>query len=332
MDLEELLSNARRNEALLQRLQEYELQLLSCQSWYDLLHTLVEGLPQQFELDAISLQLCDPDEQLSMSVQQSLDIDHGWLLQTVDFSAHVEACEASTIDAPKPYCTGLTLPLRRNLEYLGQLTLFSHHSDRFKAGMATDFMQHLAAVIAACIVLVQKTEAQARLALTDPLTGAENRRGFERAYQREWARGQRQYHVFSVILLDLDHFKRINDEHGHGCGDRVLVALCQALMMTLRPTDHVGRLGGEEFALLLPGCGKEQLPALVVRLQQALKDMMVLTDDGGRLAVTASGSYITLTPRAHQDMSLTSVIHYLDQWLYRAKHAGRDCFLAADQG
>ncbi|ASP39376.1 hypothetical protein CHH28_12150 [Bacterioplanes sanyensis] len=329
MDLDELLANARRNEALLQRLQRYELQLLACQDWFDLLSTLIDGLPQQFELDAIALQLADADDSLSQSIHRSLDIDHAHLMEHVELTSTVEVIDASVLSSPEPYQSGLALPLRRNQDYLGQLRLFSHHPQRFHAGMATDFMQHLAAVVAACLVLVQKTEEQARLALTDPLTGAENRRGFDKAFQREWARGQRQYHVFSLILFDLDFFKKINDLHGHGCGDRVLTSLCQTLMSSLRPTDHLGRLGGEEFALLLPGCSADELPMVVQRLQDAIHAMTVHNDEGERLDITVSGSYLAVTPRAHHSAELDAFIRHLDQWLYQAKRQGRDCFLQA---
>ena len=222
MELKELLENARRNEALLRRLQAFELQLLSAQSWLDFLTLLLEALPSQFELDAVTLKVCDPEGVLKASMLQSLDLEQGTLLNQIEFKACLTMVKAEPIAPPPPWRTGLGLPLIRNGEYLGQLCLYSSNSDRFQNGMATDFMQHLAAVIAACLIMVKQSEEQSRLALTDPLTAAENRRGFERSYQREWSRGQRQYHVFAMVLLDIDHFKKVNDIHGHGTGDRVL--------------------------------------------------------------------------------------------------------------
>ena len=331
MDLQELLDNARRNEALLRRLQAFELQLLSCQTWFDFLTLLLEGLPAQFELDAATLKVCDPDGELKAAMLQSLDIEQGVLLNQLEFQARVPIIEASAVTPPPPWKSGLALPLMRNGVYLGQLRLYSCNDDRFRDGMATDFMQHLAAVIAACMVMVKQSEEQARLALTDPLTGAENRRGFERAYEREWARGQRQYHIFSMILLDLDHFKQVNDVHGHGTGDRALKTLCRTLRGILRPTDHIGRLGGEEFAVLLPGCQPDQLEAVVKRVQQAIRTMVILNDEGRQVAMTASGSYVPVTARPHQPLTLTQIIDHLDGYLYQAKRNGRDCFVCAEQ-
>lgn len=331
MDLQELLDNARRNEALLRRLQAFELQLLSCQTWFDFLTLLLDGLPAQFELDAATLKVCDPDGELKAAMLQSLDIEQGVLLNQLEFQARVPVIEASAVTPPPPWKSGLALPLLRNDVYLGQLRLYSCSDDRFRSGMATDFMQHLAAVIAACMVMVKQSEEQARLALTDPLTGAENRRGFERAYEREWARGQRQYHIFSMILLDLDHFKQVNDVHGHGTGDRALKMLCRTMKGILRPTDHIGRLGGEEFAVLLPGCQPDQLEAVVQRIQEAIRTMVVLNDQGRQVAMTASGSYVPVTARPHSPLTLTQIIDHLDTYLYQAKKNGRNRFVCAEQ-
>ncbi|WP_430462098.1 GGDEF domain-containing protein [Thalassolituus sp. LLYu03] len=331
MDLEELLENARRNEALLRRLQAFELQLLSAQNWFDFLTLLLEGLPAQFDLDAATLKVCDPDGELKAAMLEALDIEQGVLLNQLEFQSRVPIIEAMPIAPPPPWRSGLALPLLRNGVYLGQLRLYSATETRFQSGMATDFMQHLAAVIAACLIMVKQSEEQARLALTDPLTGAENRRGFERAYDREWSRGQRQYHIFSMILLDLDHFKSVNDVHGHATGDRALRSLCRSLKGVLRPTDHIGRLGGEEFAVLLPGCQPDQLEAVVSRIQETIRSMVVLNDNGKPIAMTASGSYVPVTPRPHQQLGLDQVLEHLDTFLYQAKRNGRDCFVCAEQ-
>lgn len=331
MDLQELLENARRNEALLRRLQAFELQLLSCQTWSDFLILVLEGLPEQFDLEAVTLKVCDPDGDLKASMLQSLDLEQGFLLNQLEFQSRVPVISAGPVEPPPPWHSALALPLLRNGVYLGQLRLYAATVNRFQSGMATDFMQHLAAVIAACLVMVRQAEEQARLALTDPLTGAENRRGFERAYRREWSRGQRQYHVFAMILLDLDHFKQVNDVHGHGTGDRVLKGLCQTLRSIMRPTDHLGRLGGEEFAILLPGCQPEQLETVVSRIRQSIRDMQVMNDDRQTVRMTASGSYVCITPRPHQQLELRQIVKHLDICLYRAKHEGRDRFICAGQ-
>lgn len=329
MDLQQLLDNARRNEALLRRLQAFELQLLSCQSWSDLLRLLLQGLPEQFGLDDIRLCLVDADGQLYQSMGQSLTPEQAPWLEALEFVTHLPQCRPGPVAVNPPWHSGLVLPLLRHERCLGKLTLFSTRRDRFGDDMATDFLQHLAAVIAACLVMVEQSEQQARLALTDPLTEVENRRGFERLYTREWARGLRQFHEFAVILLDLDFFKQVNDQHGHATGDRALQALCNTLRQVVRPSDPIGRLGGEEFALLVPGCSWAQLEGLVPRIQQAIRQMDVRNDRGQPVTMAASGSYLVLTPKAHSSVELDQVIRLLDKYLYKAKAQGRDCFLAA---
>ncbi|MEN9463851.1 MAG: hypothetical protein RL217_32 [Pseudomonadota bacterium] len=329
MDIQELIENARRNETLLGRLQAFELKLLSCQNWAALLELLLDGLPAQFSLAAIGLRLVDASGEIKASILRSLDLDKGALLNQIEFHSRLSQAKPAAFSPPPPWQSGLLLPLIRNNDYLGELRLYADDSSRFTSGMATDFMQHLAAVIAACLVMVQQTEEQARLALTDPLTGAENRRGFERSYSRHWAQGLRQYHVFAMLMLDLDHFKQVNDVHGHATGDRALKMLCHTLKQLLRPTDHIGRLGGEEFALLLPGCEAEQLPQVVRRIQNAIRTMVVHNDQGQQVLMTASGSFISLTPRAHANVCLEQVLEHLDGFLYKAKAQGRDCFLSA---
>ena len=168
VDIQELIENARRNETLLGRLQAFELKLLSCQNWAALLELLLDGLPAQFGLAAIGLRLVDSSGEIKASILRSLDLDKGALLNQIEFHSRLSKAKPAAFSPPPPWQSGLLLPLIRNDDYLGELRLYADDSSRFTSGMATDFMQHLAAVIAACLVMVQQTEEQARLALTDP--------------------------------------------------------------------------------------------------------------------------------------------------------------------
>lgn len=327
LDIHELISNARRNEALLRRLQSFELQLLSCQSWAELLTLLLEGLPQQFKVDTVSIQLLDTTYDLKKSMLQSVDVDQTELVSQLEFYPDLTPKAAGFIQPPMPWLSGLTLPLTRNKQYIGQLRLFAKEAGRFSQGVATDFMQHLAAVIAACFFMVKQSEEQSRLALTDPLTGVDNRRGLEQNFKREWASGLRHRYEIGVLMLDLDFFKAINDQYGHTTGDRVLRQLCQTLKSVLRPTDYIGRLGGEEFAIVMPHCSEVQMPELVRRIQQAIRNMQVLNDNGTLIQITASGGYQTLAPSRQGQINLAQIISSLDHALYQAKDQGRDKFI-----
>jgi diguanylate cyclase (GGDEF)-like protein len=109
-------------------------------------------------------------------------------------------------------------------------------------------------------------------ALKDPLTGTVNRRGLDETLPHERARAARSGEPLTVVMIDLDHFKRYNDRQGHAGGDALLRAAAQGWLKQLRPTDMLARYGGEEFTLVLPACGSDQAAALVSRLRPVMPD------------------------------------------------------------
>ena len=152
---------------------------------------------------------------------------------------------------------------------------------------------------------------------TDPLTGALNRRGFAAAYGREVARMKRHGEPISLLSIDLDYFKAINDQHGHAVGDQVLVHAARTTLSALREIDHVARFGGEEFIVLLSGTTAERAKATALRIQALL-----LAARGGDLPdYTVS---IGIASQQAPDESLEALMARADAALYRAKAAGRD--------
>lgn len=168
--------------------------------------------------------------------------------------------------------------------------------------------------------LRRRNEELRRLASTDPLTGARNRRAFsERIFEalEHTARTGRQ---FSILTLDLDHFKTINDTHGHAAGDDVLVEIVRRVQASVRPYDVVGRLGGEEFGVLLEECGGTEGSFIAQRLRMAIRDEPIHTRDGVALTITASFGGVTVTGKTTVDEALRMA----DLATYASKHAGRD--------
>ena len=160
-----------------------------------------------------------------------------------------------------------------------------------------------------------------RQATTDALTGLQNRRSFFANAERELARMQRgKTDTGALIMIDLDHFKRINDTYGHGTGDEVLRHLASTLMNTLRRSDHAGRLGGEEFALLLPDTSEEQGLLLAERLRVSIAETPVTTPTGDIFFTASMG----LTLLAGTDHDIDTALARADDALYRAKEAGRN--------
>lgn len=161
------------------------------------------------------------------------------------------------------------------------------------------------------------------LSSRDPLTGLANRRSFELALTREVDRVARSGESALLLMIDIDHFKRVNDSHGHAAGDQVIRAVAQALADSVRPMDLTARIGGEEFAVLLPNCPAAFGPQVAARVRQRVAAAVVtLPLDGQQLAVTVSvgGAFAPQWVRS----SATIWLQRADSQLYRAKAEGRD--------
>lgn len=166
-------------------------------------------------------------------------------------------------------------------------------------------------------------EAQVRaMAVQDPLTGLANRRALFDQFAHEIARARRAGEDLSVCVLDLDHFKQINDRYGHAAGDTVLVRVAERLRQILRETDRIGRIGGEEFVLVLPATGRIGAKNVVERCRAVLYDTPIVLDDGTPLTVSASFGVVAAAP----DMETTEsqLVSRADEALYQAKQRGRN--------
>ena len=159
-----------------------------------------------------------------------------------------------------------------------------------------------------------------RLASHDPLTDLANRRTLEQALALEWERWQRHATPFSVSVLDIDHFKRINDRYGHGGGDRVLAAAARRLRRQARKVDVVARWGGEEFVVLMPATAEEDAGVAAERQRQVLANGPIALDDEA-VPVTISVGVATVNAG---DADVGAVIARADAALYQAKADGRD--------
>lgn len=172
--------------------------------------------------------------------------------------------------------------------------------------------------------ITEKKEFDRRLeelAATDALTGLWNRRHFFEAGQTELARCRRYKSPFSLLMMDLDHFKRINDGHGHAAGDEVLRAMAGLLKRNLRDVDVPARIGGEEFAVLLPSTGLEGAMVAAERIRQAVAATR-LVHEGRELAFTVS---VGVAGCCAETRELDEMMRVADAALYRAKQAGRNC-------
>ena len=158
------------------------------------------------------------------------------------------------------------------------------------------------------------------LAERDGLTGLHNRRGFDQQLEAEIARFERYRRPFALIMMDLDHFKKVNDQYGHEAGDEVLRRVGQIIEASLRDVDVAGRFGGEEFALLLPETDKSDAVAIAERIRQRVEAADIVAE-GHHIRVTSSAG-VAAIPEKNVDVK--NVLRIADQLLYDAKHQGRN--------
>ncbi len=165
-------------------------------------------------------------------------------------------------------------------------------------------------------------DALVDLSSRDALTGLTNRRGFEVALAREVDRVARSGGSALLLIADIDHFKQINDSHGHASGDLVIRAVADALAHSVRPMDLVSRIGGEEFAILLPNCPIGFGPQVSERVRRQVEKSVVDTPDGRQLSATVSlgGAFAPQWVRTTPQLWLERA----DLQLYRAKREGRN--------
>lgn len=167
------------------------------------------------------------------------------------------------------------------------------------------------------VLLLRNLEQERRLARTDFLTGATNNRQFRDQTQREIDRSARYRHPFTVVFIDIDNFKLINDTFGHTFGDKVLKAIVENIKSNLRKTDVIARMGGDEFALLLPEVNPENARTAISKMRQKLQEEMLKN----KWPITFSiGVVSVITP----DLAVDEVISIADKKMYSVKNYGKD--------
>lgn len=169
-----------------------------------------------------------------------------------------------------------------------------------------------------------------RLASTDSLTEVLNRRAFMERMEQEINRSFRENLPLSLILADIDHFKSVNDRYGHQVGDLVLQRFVSKLTESSRPYDFVGRYGGEEFVICLPGSTDSQARTVAERMRKSVEDMKIMLPDSSQ-SVRITTSFGVVTLRLELEDNVDSLIGRADDALYKAKREGRNRVCAAGE-
>ncbi|HDZ16199.1 MAG TPA: diguanylate cyclase, partial [Methylophaga aminisulfidivorans] len=164
-------------------------------------------------------------------------------------------------------------------------------------------------------------EFSERISNLDPLTGANTRAGLMAILNKEHSLSVRGYPSASILMIDLDYFKSVNDTYGHSVGDKVLVSTVESIQKTLRPYDSLYRLGGEEFLVCLPSTDMEQASIIAERIRESISTTHIkLEQNKQSIRVTASLGVASLCP----ERNVVDSIELADKAMYLAKQEGRD--------
>ena len=346
--LQTLGRDASHNQEVMARFQERELALLSASDLPKLLECLTLGMRSSFKIDSVKLLLLDPYCVIRDLLATSTGEDAP-LMRNISLCTDVRATRDQFNDLHAPWLgpwdssrhqalfgrkldgSVALLPLRQADGLAGFLCLGSREPERFQTGQAADFLGHMASVAAICLENAVNRERLRLAGLTDSLTGLYNRRHLQHRLEQEVTRAQRYRQPLSCLFVDADHFKQINDDHGHACGDQVLTALAQRLRARLRTSDLPTRYGGEEFAVLLPQTDAENARVLAHEICTGIAAEPIALDTGEEIRVTVS---IGVAAARAQDRRPAreageALLQAADEAVYQAKEAGRNRVVCA---
>lgn len=208
-------------------------------------------------------------------------------------------------------------------DYMGELSF--HRSTRFREHELAN-IEGLLTTLVYPVRNALRYHAAIAAAFKDPLTGAGNRAALDRTLQREIELAKRHQQPVSLLMLDLDWFKQINDKHGHSCGDNVLKQTVNCIFDCVRRTDMCFRYGGEEFIILLSGAAQNDAKRIAERIRSSIADIQVQGSQG-EIRLTASIGCATL----HSEDDKDGLLHRTDEALYEAKSSGRNRVVCAAQ-
>lgn len=334
---------ARRNLQML-ALNETVDHLQGCATWREAETALEECVPEIFPQEAGGLYLMTPERQVLEPLvvwgtpappERPFPPDRCQALRRrrefwTDTSHPPDRCRHFD---PHPGTADLCLSLRAQQLTLGLLHLrvaVGEDDDTrqdVKAGVLR-FAVNAAEQIALTLANIQLRQTLHTQAIQDPLTGLYNRRFFNDALERELRRSDRRDTSMALLMIDLDHFKRVNDERGHEAGDRLLQAVAEMLRSEVRAEDVIARYGGEEFVVLLPETDVDSARVLAERLRGAFKRLEV--ELGGRSLGPFTLS-VGVAARSRRTTTGEQIVQAADTALYRAKRKGRNRVVTAKE-
>ena len=348
--LQMFMDQARENEQKMRRFHEQELNLISSRTLPDLIQSILYNYRRSFSLDAVTLVIYDPEYEIRRILEEEgiRMSDHPSLLfvtqrERLDklFGDSLEP-RLGSYDKDQhqflfnqlsqgymPLRSVALLPLIRYGELIGSFNLGSFSAERFAEASGTEFLQRLATIVAICIENATNNERLKRVGLTDPLTRINNRRFFDQRLNEEIGRSMRANEPISCLFIDIDHFKSINDEHGHQQGDFILREVARLIREQLRNCDVIARYGGEEFSVLLANTPERIAWDVAERIRSSIDQYSFhLPETDKSIRVSVSTGIATLAAlQGLEDVNKLGhvLVENADHALYDAKSDGRNC-------
>jgi two-component system, cell cycle response regulator len=335
--LDDLLRRVRENENKLNRVQSLALKLMGAAGLAEIVSLLSRDLPRISRLDHVGILLEDITGEVALAIAEAdiplkpgqVELNPSGSLPLRSYVGPYDArLHAQRCGGRHDLASLAIIPLRRGDQPMGALVLGSRDPQRYLAGLDTYFLEELAAVTAVCIENALNLRRLRELGLTDSLTGLRNRRYFDEQLPLECARARREGGVLACLFVDIDHFKTVNDAHGHAVGDRVIRDVAQRIASHVRPFDMLARYGGEEFVVLLTRLEIGAVLEVAERIRAAVAGHPVVVDEVLELSVTVSlgAAQCVVVHGVAVDSAPAdrALVDAADQALLRAKQEGRN--------
>jgi diguanylate cyclase (GGDEF)-like protein len=321
------------NEKIQRKFYELESKILSILNFQDFFEILLTEMGNIFNVPYVWLSVIKKSslaELINPLVNSKIIIEKTRFINRSDFDAVFgnistprlfnNTLEPFTVFLPKDnqYHTGsmAIAPVHIDGEIVGSLNQWDSSPTRFEPDMDTSSLEQLMMKVSLCLSNVAAHEKLKYFAYHDPLTGLLNRRAFENALNSEFSRAKRHSHHLSLVFLDLDKFKHINDQHGHDAGDDVLVYVADTLKAIVREEDIVARYAGDEFVVILPETKADKAETLMKRIQAYLTSHP-LNHNGAKLSISLS--YGITSTRGKGIDNAATLLKKADEKLYIEK-------------
>ena len=333
-DLDTMLERLRENEEISRKFHEIEVRILSILNFTDLFESLLSEFKEKFNVPYVWLSLIEPSEVSSLIqslaaseiLRERMNIvDKDEFMTVVGRGMHPILANQNMArfrrllprDETYPVGSIAVAPISLDGEIIGSLNQADPSSRRFIPGIDASLLERLSVKFSLCLSNVTAHEKLRFLAYHDPLTGLLNRRVLGEIMKRELVRARRYKSPLSLVFLDLDDFKSVNDRYGHDSGDRVLKLVADRLVRTCRNSDVVARFAGDEFVVLLPETTRRNAEGRIERMRSDLLEHPFMVEGS---PVTVQITFGAASTEEGAVDTADMLLKTADERQYRAKH------------